>query len=184
MSVGRDSAGGVVSTTLASKVAAPVLPAESVAVQVTTFVPSGKMDPDVGEHETVTKPSTISEADEENVTTAPVGAVASTEIEDGTVTIGGVVSTTVTTNAPVAALPAASETEQCTVVVPKGNIDPDAGAHAGTSTPSTMSDALTEYVTAAPEELVASTLNAPGSTRAGGVVSCTVIVKDANPRLP
>ena len=81
-------------------------------------------------------------------------------------------------------MPAASETEQCAVVVPKGNIDPDAGAHVGTSTPSTMSDALAEYVTAAPDELVASTLNAPGSTRAGGVVSRTVIVKDADPRLP
>src|SRR3989442_15093084 len=120
MSVGRDSAGGVVSTTPTSKVAAPVLPAKSVAVQVTTVVPSEKMDPDVGVHETATDPSTISEADEENVTTAPVGPVASTENGEGTVTIGGVVSTTVTMNAPVAVLPAASETEQLTVVMPKG----------------------------------------------------------------
>ena len=184
MSAGRDSAGGVVSTTPTSKVAAPVLPAASVAVQVTTVLPSEKMDPDVGEHETATDPSTISKADEENATTAPVGPVASTENEEGTVTIGGVVSTTVTRNAPVAALPAASETEQLTVVMPKGKIDPEAGAQVGTSPPSTRSEALTEYVTTAPEGPVASTLNAPGSARAGGVVSRTVILKDADPRLP
>src|SRR2546428_13715752 len=98
MSAGRDSAGGVVSTTLTSKVAAPVLPAKSVAVQVTTFVPSGKMDPDVGVHETVTGPSTMSEADEENVTTARGGPVGASENVCGTVAFVRVVSTTVTTN--------------------------------------------------------------------------------------
>src|SRR2546428_13870533 len=109
MSVGRDSAGGVVSTTLTSKVAAPVLPAKSVAVQVTAVVPSEKVDPDVGGHETATDPSTISEADEENVTTPPVGPGARSEKGEEKVTNGGVGFTTLEKNVPHTCLPAGAE---------------------------------------------------------------------------
>jgi len=48
---------------------------------------------------------------------APEGPVASTCTEAGAVKTGGVVSTTVTWNEPVAVLPAASLAEQVTTVV-------------------------------------------------------------------
>ena len=51
------------STTATEKDAVPVLPCESVALQVTVVVPSGNVDPDAGLHVTTAiGPSTLSVA--------------------------------------------------------------------------------------------------------------------------
>jgi hypothetical protein len=72
--------------------AEPVLPALSVAEQVTFVEPKANVEPDAGVQLGVKTPSTRSEAETENVTTAPVGPVALTVISAGTVTIGPVFS--------------------------------------------------------------------------------------------
>ena len=74
----------------------------------------------------------------------------------GTVTTGGVVSTTVTLKASLVLLPAASVAVQVTDVVPSGNVLPDAGEQSGVMAPSTMSMAVAVKLTSAPAALVAS----------------------------
>ena len=69
--------GGVVSSTVIVNEAVPVLPAASVAVQVTVVVPRSKRSPDSASHVTVTGPSTLSVA------------VAATQRGRGTVRSGG-----------------------------------------------------------------------------------------------
>jgi hypothetical protein len=56
--------------------------------------------------------------------------------------VGGCVSSTVTVKLQLAMLPAASVTEQLTVVVPFGKTDPDAGLHVGVPTPGQLSVAV------------------------------------------
>jgi hypothetical protein len=94
--------GGVVSrsVTVTVKLALPVLPAWSVAVQVTEVVPSGKVEPEDGLHVGVSAPSTLSFAVAVNVTAFPSGFEVVVEMFDGTVTTGFVVSSceTVTVN--------------------------------------------------------------------------------------
>ena len=63
MSPGTERIGAVVSATVMVKVAVPVLPALSVAEQVTVFGPSAKVEPDAGTHDVATEPSTTSVAD-------------------------------------------------------------------------------------------------------------------------
>ena len=85
--------GGVVSLTVMWNVADAVLPCESCAVHVTVVVPSGKVDPVVGEHGAGSGPSTESVAVASgNLTCAPFGPVASTVMSEGVTTMGGVVS--------------------------------------------------------------------------------------------
>lgn len=67
----------------------------------------------------------MSDAVTANVTLAPLGPAASAVIGAGTLTVGGVVSATVTVNEP-AAVPLAAST-QSTVVVPRWNVNPEAG---------------------------------------------------------
>ena len=93
---GTVTTGGVVSWTVTENEPEPVLPCASVAVQLTVVVPTGNVLPDGGEHETLGLGSTVSEAETENVTTAPDGPVAGTVMLPGTLTVGGVVSCTVT----------------------------------------------------------------------------------------
>jgi len=69
-----------------------MLPALSLAEQETEVVPGGNVEPEAGVHVTGTEPSTRSEAEAENVTTAPLGPVASTVLSAGTVTTGAVLS--------------------------------------------------------------------------------------------
>jgi hypothetical protein len=87
--------------------------------------------------------------------------------------VGGVVSRTVATNEPEAALPASSVAVQETVVAPSGNVDPDRGAHAtpdgGTGAPRSVALAWNEML--APAGPFASTVGAAGSRSAGGVAS-------------
>src|SRR5882762_10417485 len=78
--------------TSTSKVAVAVLPALSLALQLTVVVPIGNRLPDAGVQVTGTSPSTVSVAEAVKVTTAPAGLVASTVIAPGTVRVGGSVS--------------------------------------------------------------------------------------------
>jgi hypothetical protein len=163
--------------TVMVKLPEAVLPAASVAEQLTVVVPGANVLPEAGEQLTATEPSTRSEADAEYVTTAPEIPVAAVVMLAGRVSVGGVVSSTVTSKLPLALLPAASVAEQFTVVVPSANVLPDAGTHVGVIAPSTMSDADAENVTTAPDALVASTVMFAGTVTVGGVVSTTVTVK-------
>src|SRR5204863_355545 len=103
---------------------------------------------------------------------------------DGTVSAGAVVSCTVTLNVPVAVLPWASVAEQVTVVVPRSNVDPDAGEHDGVIAPSTMSVAVGVKVIAAPAGPVASWVMSSGSVSTGACVSDTFTVNVLSALLP
>src|SRR5436190_21416522 len=63
--------------------------------------------------------------------------------------VGGVVSLTVTVNEPVAVLPCASVALQFTVVVPRSNVEPDAGEQVTGTGPSMTSTAVAVHVTTA-----------------------------------
>src|SRR6185436_21063071 len=106
MFAGSVRTGGVVSCTVTWTVAVPVLCCESVALHVTNVVPTANVEPLAGEQTTGRGPSASSEAAAVNVTTAPLGPVASTTMSSGTTTFGGVVSPTVTLKEPVTVLPA------------------------------------------------------------------------------
>jgi hypothetical protein len=159
-----------------------VLPCASVALQITVVVVTGNGDPDPGLHDGVIAPSTMSVAVAENETAAPPAPVACTPpMFEGTDTTGGVVSVTVTVNDAEPGLLWASVALQVTVVVPTGNVDPDAAEHVGVSDPSTASTALAAPNDAvAPPGLVASTLTFPGTLTTGPVVSWTVIVNEVD----
>ena len=174
---GRVSVGGVVSCTVTMKLPFAVLPAKSDAEQLTVVVAIGNVLPDVGEQVTGREPSTISAAEAENVATAPEGPVASSVMFDGRVSVGGVVSCTVTVKLPLAVLPLESDAEQLTVVVAIGNVLPDEGAQVTVTVPSTISAAEAENVATAPEGPVASNVMFDGRVNVGAVVSCTVTVK-------
>ena len=106
MSAGRCNVGGVVSRMVTVEEAEPILPAASVAAQVTVVVPNGKIEPDAGEQVGDNDPLTVSTAVAENVATAPVGPVASRITGNPDIkTDGGVVSRTTTWNKPIARLP-------------------------------------------------------------------------------
>src|SRR6185436_10219560 len=101
MRSGSVSTGAVVSTTSTTNAAEASLSAASEAVAVTIVRPSPKMLPDAKSTVTGTSPSTRSRADTVNVTIAPAGDVASVRMSSGTLTTGGVVSTTFTSNVAV-----------------------------------------------------------------------------------
>ena len=81
---------------------------ESVAWHVTIVVPSPNVEPLAGEQTAGRGPSALSFAVAVNITTAPLGLVASAVMSSGTCRSGGVVSPTVTLNEPVAVLPVES----------------------------------------------------------------------------
>jgi hypothetical protein len=60
--------------TVTGKDAFAPLPRESTAVQDTTVVPTGNLDPDAGVHTGVTAPSTASTAETLKLTSAPDGS--------------------------------------------------------------------------------------------------------------
>jgi hypothetical protein len=142
-----------------------------VAEQDTFVVPNGNVEPDAGVHVTGTEPSTRSEAEAENVTTAPLELVACTVISDGSVNVGGVLSTTFTLKEAEPVIPALSVTVQVTLVEPSANVEPDAGVQVGVKTPSTRSEAEAENVTTVPLGPVAFTVMSAGTVTTGGVLS-------------
>ena len=66
---GHVIAGACVSLTVTLKLHVPVFDAASVAVHVTSVVPIGNVDPDVGMH-AIEAPGQLSDADAEKLTTA------------------------------------------------------------------------------------------------------------------
>jgi hypothetical protein len=166
--------GAVVSMTVTVKVWLAVLPAASLALVVTVVVPSGKTVPEAGLLLVLTAPLTKSLALVLKVTVAPLAAVASTVMFDGTAMTGAVVSRTVTVKVRLAALPAASLALVVTVVVPTGKTVPEAGLLLVLTAPLTRSLALVLKVTVAPLAAVASTVMFDGTVMTGGVVSTTV----------
>ena len=169
--------GAIVSSTVTVKLPVDVLLCESVAEQLTVVVPNANVLAEAGEHATKTEPSTMSNDEAVNVTTAPDELVASAAIFAGKFRVGGVVSSTVTVKLPLAVLLCASVAEQLTVVAPNANVPAEAGEHATKTEPSTRSEDEAVNVTTAPEELVASAVMFAGKFRVGGVVSCTMTVK-------
>jgi hypothetical protein len=128
--------------TVTEKLALRVLPCASVALQLTAVVPTANADPDAGAHTVAIGPSTVSDADAVKVT-AVVGPVASNVRSAGTVTVGDVVSVTVTVKDPVALLPCGSVAVQLTAVAATLNPEPDAGEQSGAIGPSIGSTADT-----------------------------------------
>jgi hypothetical protein len=148
-----------------------VLPALSVAEQVTLVVSDGNVEPEAGVQVTGTEPSTRSEAEAENVATAPPGIVACIVISDGRFNFGGVISATVTLKEAEPALPALSVAEHVTLVEPNANVEPDEGVQVGVEEPSTRSEAEAENVTTAPVGSVSSTVMSAGTVTTGAVLS-------------
>jgi hypothetical protein len=181
---GNVKVGFSVSSTVTVKLPVPVLPALSIAVHVTVVARTGKTDPDAGVHDTPTLPSTMSAAEAEKLTAAPFALPAGTVMFDGTLTTGGVVSTTETLNVRVVALPALSVTLHVTLAVPRPKVVPERGVHVGVSGPSTASVADAVKVTAAPEAPVASALNDDGTVNTGPVVSRTKTLNEPVAGLP
>lgn len=155
------------------------MPCASVALQLTVVVPSGNVAPLVWSQETMSVAmSTMSNEEVAKVAGAPDGPVASKVRLFGTVTVGAVVSRTVTVNVTDAWLLWASNASQVTVVVlVREKVDPDAGVQLTATEPSTISLADAENVTTAPAGLVASVVMSLGAEIDGAVVSTTSIRK-------
>jgi hypothetical protein len=99
-------------------------------VHVTVVVPRPNVLPEGGEHPAGSGPSTMSDAEAEKPTTAPLGPVASVVIDPGTVTVGGVVSWTVTVKLwEVSSSDTVSVAVHVTVVVAIGKVVPEGGEH-------------------------------------------------------
>src|SRR5438876_11121766 len=96
MFAGTLTTGGVVSTTVTVTLALPVLPCASVALQVTVVVAIGKVVPEAGLQLAVTAPRSEARRVGKELAAAPPGPAASLVMFAGTLTTGGVVSTTVT----------------------------------------------------------------------------------------
>src|SRR5689334_4339627 len=105
VTLGAWMVGGVVSTTSTVKAASALLPALSVAVQVTVVPPRANVEPDGGVQLTETVPSTSSVALGTGLkdTFAPSGPVASCDWS-ASCSVGAVLSRTVTAKVPVALL--------------------------------------------------------------------------------
>src|SRR3989449_2630460 len=184
MSSGTVTCGAVVSLTVIVNEDEPVFPWASVAVQSTLVVPSGNMDPDDGLQIAATGPSMMSVAPAENETVAPPDPVASTTMSRGTVSDGGVVSTTRTVKEAMPVLPWASVARHTTVVAPNPNIEPEAGVQTGVSLPSTRSSAVTTKNPGAPGAPAASRGAPRGEGIVGGGVSTTMTEKESHAPFP
>jgi hypothetical protein len=121
-----------------------VLPDISVALHVTVVIPIGNIDPDAGTHDAVTPGQLSDNIGGGYVTTTPCapGFPAVVVTLAGHTIAGACRSTTVTVNVHCDVLPDASVAVAVTVVVPLGNVDPDAGL-ATTVTPGQLSVAVT-----------------------------------------
>jgi hypothetical protein len=173
------------STTVTVKVHVPVLPAASVAEQVTVVVPNAKVEPDAGEHVGVKAPSQLSVAVAVKLTTAVQTPVSVPCVMlDGHVTTGASVSVMVTVKAHVAVLPEASVAVQVTVVVPTAKQVPEAGEQL-TVTPGQLSVAVATNVSTE-QHIPGSVVPVMGlgHVTVGASVSLTVTVKVHMPTLP
>ena len=119
-----------------------VAPRESVTVQPTVVVPSGKVEPDGGTQTAAIGPSSRSSPEAVNVTTAPAAFVAGKEMLPGGVKVGALLVTVTVNDDRGETLPVASFAVHVTGVVPIGNVDPDAGVHDTVGAASTRSVAV------------------------------------------
>ena len=116
--------------------------AASVAEQLTSVAPSGKIAPETGWQMTGTAPLTRSEALAEKETPTPPGPAASSVRSAGRTSTGAVVSITITENEADPVRPPESVALQVTFVVPRWKVFPESGAQVGVSDPSWASFAL------------------------------------------
>src|SRR6266508_111718 len=128
--------------TVTLKLPVLVLPAASVAVQVTVVVPGANVLPEAGVQLGTPGPSTTSLDSAEYVTLAPAAEVAYAKLSAGSCNVGAVVSTTLTVKLPLVWLPRESYAVQCTVVVASGYSAPDAESQLTVTSPSTRSVAV------------------------------------------
>src|SRR5919206_156383 len=123
MSFGTVTTGAVVSTrtTVIVKLFCAVFPCESVARHVTVVWPTGNVLPEDGLQVGVSEPSTVSLAfASPYVTVFPPGSSVDVETFDGAVTLGGVVSCTVTVPLCCTGVESSVVVLQVTVVCPSG----------------------------------------------------------------
>src|SRR5438876_85885 len=102
----------------------------------------------------------------------------------GAVTVGGVVSTTVTVKEFIPVLPLPSLAEQVTVVAPSGKLLPETGVQVTGTDPAQTSSALAVKLTVASPPPVHSAEMGAGTVTTGAAVSLTVTVKEALPVFP
>jgi hypothetical protein len=189
MSSGQAITGAVVSSTVTVNIQEVELFAASVAVQVTSVIPSGNVDPDEGTQVTAGLGSLESTASAANVRAVPLGSSHSAVMFCGHVITGAFASATVTIVSQVRLFPAASVTVIVTVCGPMSLIVPGDGLWDVVRVPAgpQVSVALMP-----PERsgMAACTLSSAGTVveagqaRSGGDVSLTVTVKLQEDELP
>jgi len=143
-----------------------------------------KVLPLAGAQVVASLPSTMSLAVAANVATAPAALVASLVMFAGQLTVGAVVSSTLTVKEFTPVLPWPSLAEQVTVVVPIANVVPEAGLQLTETVPAQTSLALAVKLTVAPAAPVASAVIGKGTVTTGAAVSWTVTLKEFMPVLP
>jgi hypothetical protein len=122
--------GKEVSSTVTMKFSPATLPEASIPVQLIIVAPSGNTVPEDGSQSTTGLGSTASDALFAKMTRAPSLLLASVLKLAGSISLGGVISLTVTGKLPLLEFPAASVAVQATVMEPRGNTEPDAGLQA------------------------------------------------------
>ena len=173
----------MVSATVTVCVAEALLPAASVALQVTTVAPSGNCAG--ASLVAATAPSTRSSAVAAPIDTGVSVPIASAVTSAGGVTAGGVVSVSVTVKVTWLELLLASVAVTVTIVAPSAKVDPEAGTATTVGAGSARSFAAgSAKPTTAPLAPVASTVMFAGGVTTGAVVSVTVTVCVAVPVLP
>jgi hypothetical protein len=145
LSPSRTISGAVWSSTVTVTMQVAWLPLSSVAVSVTTVAPRPIVVPAAGDCVIARSSSQASVAVAAAARSGTVARQASSAAivgSSGQVSSGSVVSTTVTVNVHVAVLPASSVARHVTVVVPIGNVLPEAGEQA-TATAASQSSVAT-----------------------------------------
>src|SRR5713101_7051483 len=173
-SAGQVMEGGWLSVTITSCGQVAVLPCESVAVQITVLVPTGKIAGAL--LDTVTTPQLSEKVGVPSVTlVAPQRpGEATTVTSAGQVIEGGWLSVTITSCGQVAVLPCESVAVQITVFVPTGNI---AGALLFTVTVPQLSETvgvLSVTLVAPHRPGEATTVTRVGQVTEGGWLSVTI----------
>lgn len=150
---GQVITGACVSLTVIEKLHVEWLLPASVAVQVTTVVPTGKTEPEPGLHEKVA-PGKLSVTTGFGYVTRAAHWFASLDLvmPAGQVMLGGWLSVTVTVKLQLAVRPTASVAVQFTVVEPRPKCELEAGVQVAVA-PGQLSLTVGWYVTVAVEEL-------------------------------
>ena len=130
------------SVTVTVKAHCTVLFEASVAVQVTVVVPTLKQLPDAGTQATVAPEQLSLTVGGVKLTFIQPEFVLTFMLAGQALNVGFWLSLTVTVKEQPAGLPAASLTEQVTVVMPFGKSEPEAGLHTTLPTPEQLSVAV------------------------------------------